>query len=50
MHYSVRNPDDPIVRKVIGAIREVYCSAPEFAVVYEWMRRISCDDLGEGDS
>ena len=50
MHYSVRNPDDPIVRQVIGAIREVYCGAPEFAVVYEWMRRISCDDIGEGDS
>lgn len=50
MHYSVRASDDPFVRQVIGAIREAYCGAPEFAAVYEWMRRISCDDIGEGDS
>lgn len=49
MHYSVRKPDDPFVRQVIGAIREAYCGAPEFAAVYEWMRRISCDaDKEEG--
>lgn len=50
MHYSVRASDDPFVRQVTGAIREAHCDAPEFAAVYEWMRRISCDDLGEGDS
>jgi ArsR family transcriptional regulator len=50
MHYSVRASDDPFVRQVIGAIREAHCGTPEFAAVYEWMRRISCDDIGEGDS